>query len=106
MAGETAARAENKAMSLQARCDLLEDRIDTLGLVCQAMWELLSESQPDLEQALSQRVEEIDLRDGKRDGKLSRVQRECPRCDRPLHQRHRSCMYCGEITDQENLFQE
>lgn len=105
MSAATAARAESKATTVEARCDQLEDRIDTLALVCQAMWELLNSNLPDAEAALNQKIEEIDLRDGKRDGKMSRIRRECPACHRPLHRRHLRCMYCGEWTEQENLFQ-
>lgn len=104
-ASEMASRAESKATTLQGRLKVLEDRIDSLALVCQGMWELLSESVPDAEMVLANKIEEIDLRDGKLDGKMNRVHKTCPRCDRPLHQRHLKCIYCGEGTYPEHVFQ-
>ena len=100
-----ASRAEGKAERVNFHIRMLEDKIDSLALICQSMWELTSESIPDAEQKLAAKIEEIDLRDGQLDGKLGRVETHCPNCQRPLHKRHRRCMYCGEEMKQENVFQ-
>jgi hypothetical protein len=83
----------------------LEDRVDALSLICQAMWELLSEAVPDADVHLTDKVTEIDFRDGARDGKLGRIQKDCPNCQRRLHQRHLHCLYCGQVLEAENIFQ-
>ena len=41
------------------------------------------------------RVEEIDLRDGRRDGKLTKNVTECPVCQRTMSRRYGRCFYCG-----------
>ena len=104
-AQSTATRAAGKADRVQVALTQLEDKIDSLSLVCQAMWELLSESVPDAETKLEKKVEEVDLRDGRLDGKMNRVERQCGNCNRALHKRHRRCMYCGHEMEGENIFQ-
>ena len=104
-ANSAAARAGHKADRVNFAIDQLEDKVDSLALVCQSMWELLSESIPDAERRLADRIAEVDLRDGKQDGKLGRVETHCPSCGRSLHKRHRRCLYCGEEVDSEHVFQ-
>ena len=101
----SASRAEHKAARVHESIAVLEDRIDSLSLVCQAMWEIVSGSLPNAEQLLADKVAEVDLRDGNLDGKLTRVGRKCPQCSRPLHRRHKRCLYCGETLEAENIFQ-
>ena len=38
---------------------------------------------------------EIDLRDGKADGKMTRSDTDCFQCGRRLGKRRRNCLYCG-----------
>jgi len=40
------------------------------------------------------KIEEIDLRDGKLDGKLHLIN-ECTQCKRKSAPRHNNCLYCG-----------
>jgi len=104
-ASKRASRAEGKAERVYLYIDQLEEKMDALALICQSMWELLSDRLPDAEQKLEAKIAEVDLRDGKRDGKLGRVETHCPSCQRPLHKRHRRCLYCGESLEREHLFQ-
>lgn len=48
------------------------------------------------------KIKEIDLRDGKLDGKLTR-QHICNGCSRPIAPRHVKCLYCGEAVDKASL---
>lgn len=104
-AQSAATRAQGKADRVQVYIDRLEDRVDSLALVCQAMWELLSESMPDATNRLDDKVREVDLRDGEMDGKMNRAERSCSNCQRALHKRHNRCLYCGEEMTGENIFQ-
>ena len=70
------------------------------------MWELLSESIPNAEQKLMGKIEEVDLRDGQKDGKMRRVETHCGNCQRPMHKRHQRCLYCGHEMNRENVFQQ
>ena len=104
-ARQTALRAKSKADQVSVYLDQMDDKIESLALVCQSMWELLSAEVPDAEQKLTAKIQEVDLRDGRQDGKLGRIETHCNQCKRPLHKRHRRCLYCGESLEQEHLFQ-
>ena len=100
-----ASRANQNNINVAERVDRLEDQLDSLSLICQAMWELLSEHLDDPTSQLNEKVHEIDVRDGKVDGKMRRVATTCSECNRSLHARHRRCMYCGHEMPQETIFQ-
>ncbi len=70
-------------------------RLDKLTMICMAMWSLLQEHTDLEEDDLLKRVEEIDLKDGKLDGKASPVAATCPTCGRRFHPKRSHCMYCG-----------
>lgn len=71
----------------------LQDQVDQLSLVCMAMCELMEEIGFN-KNMLAKKIQEIDLRDGKLDGKLV-TKNVCGNCDRTLANRHVRCMYCG-----------
>ena len=74
----------------------LEAKIDGLALVCQALWELVRQETGLREGDIAKKIEEIDLRDGKKDGRITGRPLKCGKCGRPTHTRQRACMYCGE----------
>ncbi len=74
----------------------IEQRLDRLSLACQAMWELLRDSTNFEEQDIFTKMEEVDLRDGVADGKMSDPIIHCPNCGRKGSSRRRLCLYCGE----------
>jgi len=67
----TADQASTKSLSNTKTISALEERIDTLSLASHAMWEILSRSLGYTEKDLLLKMEEIDLRDGIKDGKLA-----------------------------------
>ncbi len=73
----------------------LEAKIDGLSLICEALWEMLKEQNALSDEDIHNRIAQIDLRDGRRDGRISGVPAKCPNCARPGHTRLASCMYCG-----------
>jgi hypothetical protein len=72
-----------------------EERLDRLALVCMALWSLLKEQTDLTEEDLLERVRQIDLTDGKEDGKAKRQIAKCPQCGRTMSPRHGRCLYCG-----------
>lgn len=82
----------------------LEEKIDKLALICRAMWEILGTHADISEDDLLKKVEEIDLRDGKLDGKLLQDAKRCRNCGRMLSKRHRTCLYCGTKEQFESVF--
>jgi hypothetical protein len=73
----------------------LQSQIDGLLLATQAMWELLRDKTGLSEEDLRQRMEEIDLRDGVRDGRIGPAKVNCPACNRINNDRRTHCVYCG-----------
>ena len=48
-----------------------------------------------LDVALEAKIQELHLRDGKLDGKLTLNPVNCTECGRKLHERRKTCLYCG-----------
>ena len=99
------ARAEAKAASVEDQVRIMQGNIDRLSLLCQAMWEIVSETTNLTEKDIEEKVMEIDLRDGKLDGKMGRIERHCPQCNRNLHRRHDKCLYCGHEVGRGHAFE-
>ena len=87
-ARQTAARATNAVNDLT-------ETLDRLVLASKAMWELLREHADLTDDDLITKIREIDLRDGKLDGKTEVAPRECPGCGKPNGQHRKACLYCG-----------
>ena len=82
----------------------LEERLDKPTLINMAVWSLLMEHTPLTEEDLLQRVHDIDMTDGKLDGKVRQQVQECPQCHRILSQKHRKCLYCGYKAKSSGVF--
>ncbi len=104
-AKSSASRAESKAQNVGRTIQLLEGKVDALALTCQAMWELLRDRSKLTEDDLIAKVNEIDLRDGREDEKMSTGGVPCSNCGRIVSKRHERCIYCGEDVDKEHAFQ-
>ncbi len=76
--------------------DHMEERLDTLLLVNNAMWEILSNHLGYQEKDLLNKMEEIDLRDGVKDGKITVSETiECGDCGHKVKRRRPNCYWCG-----------
>ena len=96
-ARQSAAQAENSATRTQNEVEELERVVESLMLSCQAMWELLREQGNLTDEILLKRMQDVDLRDGRRDGRMGTKPSTCPACSRPNNPRHERCVYCGEL---------
>ena len=94
-AKEAADRSSRKTTETVSSVRDLEDRLDRLTLACMAMWSLLREKTGLTEEDLMERVNQIDLADGKEDGRLKLGVLKCAQCGRVMSQRHTRCLYCG-----------
>ncbi|QGX40492.1 hypothetical protein [Permianibacter aggregans] len=104
-ARENAIDAKYTALSASSQIEQLEQRVEALALTCQAMWELLSRQQDFSNQLLMEKMEEIDLRDGVRDGKSTATSQHCQQCRHKLSDRHPYCFYCGAALPKGQAFQ-
>ena len=73
----------------------LEAKIDGLALLCQALWEIIRDNTDFRDEQIEAKMKEIDLRDGRQDGRMVGHPTKCRKCGRPAHTRQRVCMYCG-----------
>lgn len=96
-----ASEAKNKASFNEIDIRELQAKIDHLSLVCLAMSEMLEGVGFTQKMQLS-KIEEIDLRDGKLDGKFL-PSHTCTVCTRVVAARHSSCMYCGTKIDKPSV---
>ena len=98
-------RAEEKAKyGTQHEYDLSR-RFEKLALVCRAMWTLIQEKSNISEKELIQRTTEIDLLDGRADGRVSVPARTCQTCGHTIAPRHERCLYCGSKKLVDSVFE-
>ncbi|MDX2081100.1 MAG: hypothetical protein SFU53_09975 [Terrimicrobiaceae bacterium] len=91
----SAADAKSRTAEQGTRIQELEFRVERLALACQAMWEILRETTGLTDAQLTQKIGEIDLRDGKKDGRMKARPVTCPSCGRTGTSRGKKCIYCG-----------
>ncbi len=91
----SAGDANRRTDHVRREVDHTQATIDALGLSCAAVWELLSERLGVTEQELMGKIEEIDLRDGKLDGRIANVKQKCTSCGRVNNAKRMRCLYCG-----------
>ncbi|MCJ8329490.1 MAG: hypothetical protein HRT89_21410 [Lentisphaeria bacterium] len=80
----------------------LEDRMSKLVLINQAMWEIMSEKLGVSNDELNAKVNEIDLRDGIKDGVGRPAPLDCPECDSKICMKFNRCLFCGYELDEES----
>jgi DNA repair exonuclease SbcCD ATPase subunit len=93
----------NNAERLHKEVLRLEAKMDRLAIITQGLWELLSEKTDLTEKDIEAKIAEIDIRDGRKDGKITGKPTTCPKCARTAHTRLRSCPYCGAELDKGHI---
>ena len=84
------------AATVRSQNETITADIEKLFLITQALWTILKEEHGYTDQDLHRRIEDIDLSDGKRDGKVAKVVNpDCPQCGRKLMGKKPVCLYCG-----------
>lgn len=96
--GETvgAAMAEGAARRAQRDVDESAMRLDRAVLALEAVWTLVREKLNLTEEELAQRMNDLDLSDGRLDGKVNKGAVTCPGCSRTISRRLPKCIYCGQ----------
>lgn len=101
----SAARAANKADQTYERLAELEKRLERITLVSQALWEMLRATGHYSDEQLRSKMEEVDLRDGRKDGKISGMVKVCTKCRRNANSRRLNCVYCDTPLPSPNVFE-
>ena len=88
-------QAVSTAEEAQSKIGQMKAEIDRLLFITQALWELLKEEHGYTEEVLINRINDIDLRDGKLDGKMAtQGPVGCPKCGRANRPNRPACIYC------------
>ena len=97
LASSVAHEARKAATQSKTQLKHLEHQVGRLSLLNQALWELLRDRLGMTDADLEQLAQEIDMRDGKADGKISTTPVRCPSCGRTCNSKHAQCLYCGQL---------
>jgi len=87
--------ARTQAREARYQVSDVAGRVDRLSLMMMAVWTLARDHLGLTEEQLLQRIQDLDMTDGKLDGKIGSKITQCPGCHRPLSPRHQNCIYCG-----------
>lgn len=94
-------RASRVAADVRTQNEFMKCDVEKLFMLTEALWTILKEEHGYTDDDLLQRIQEIDMRDGKLDGKVAqeKIRPDCPQCGRKLMGRRPVCLYCGaEVT--------
>lgn len=89
----TTTQNKHRSQDIQQHIKVLEERINSLYLLNLAALELLQESGTPRHK-IEEKIEEIDLRDGSKDGKLAPAT-HCPDCGHRVSKKRANCFFCG-----------
>jgi hypothetical protein len=92
-----AREARGAAREAQAEVEALRFEVERLLLITEALWRVAKEKLDRGDDELIRRITEIDLEDGRFDGrKAPTPPRPCPHCQRILTKHRPRCLYCGK----------
>jgi hypothetical protein len=85
----------------------LEHRYERMRLIVAALWQLLKSHTGLTDADLKKYIEQVDLADGKLDGKMSRTSgaMDCPKCSRRILKSATVCPWCGARQTTGDAFQ-
>lgn len=81
--------------AMQMTVERVEERMAHLALICRAMFELLQEKTGVTQRELAAKITEVDVRDGKADGRMTPQPKHCPSCRSMMSPRFNRCLFCG-----------
>lgn len=97
-AGVDASGARSAARRAESEVGLMKSEMERLLMITEALWLMLKEQHGYTDDDLIKRIAEIDLRDGRLDGRVAPDEAEvpkCPKCQRPIGKKRPTCLYCG-----------
>ncbi|GAB4458202.1 MAG: hypothetical protein OHK0029_19160 [Armatimonadaceae bacterium] len=104
-ARSVAQQAKDRTDRIERNMMFLERRVERLSIACQALWELLRETTDLADEQVVAKMQEIDLRDGEADGKITRRPLKCVSCGHVNNSGRKNCLYCEAELEREHLFE-
>jgi hypothetical protein len=93
MAADRAAATATKARS---EVELMQMDVERLLMITEALWTMLRDEHGYTDELLIRKVQEIDMRDGRLNGKVAKQPpSQCPQCGRAISARRPMCVFCG-----------
>lgn len=96
--------ARAKAKVVQSETADLRRQVDRMQLICEAIWTIVKDRVGADDEQLFQLIKQIDLRDGKLDGRSKKPTQRCSDCKRVVSARTGVCLYCGAMVSRKSLF--
>lgn len=98
--------AENEMMTQRRGADReldgLDERIDRLTLLCEAMWEVICDAGATPEH-LAAKLNELDMADGRRDLKRTKLPSRCS-CGAMVPPKAKMCQFCSQPPPERSFF--
>ncbi len=89
-------QASRAAADVRLQNKSIQADIEKLFMITEALWIILKEEHGYTEETLHQLIHDIDMQDGRQDGKVAKQQNpSCPQCGRTLIGKQTTCIYCG-----------
>ncbi len=97
LAQTTADQARRKADAVEEQLERVKCDVERLLMITEALWTVLKKDHGYSDDVLKQLVADIDLRDGKLDGRVAGGPPiPCPYCGHMLPKQRPFCIYCGK----------
>lgn len=90
------AEAVGEARRARTATEGLDARLDRMTLAFEAMWTLVRDKLQVSDEDFAARMNDLDLSDGKLDGKVRKGAASCPKCGRTISRRLPKCIYCSQ----------
>lgn len=97
--------AKSKARDASTEVTYLKLKVEKLMIITEAMWMILKETTKYTDEELKEKMRQIDLKDGKLDGRVAaELPGKCTKCGQLLQKNKYVCIYCGTENDTPDVF--
>ena len=96
-----AASASGRTTELEDEVKHLQKRMDSLSMICRAMWELIQNQTALTDEDIESKIEEFK----QEQSQTGEQAQKCAECGRAIVRRQTKCLYCGAAVPKNHLFE-